>query len=84
MQSLIGQIHLKKDGDFVLIPIVGGQEIIFGTANTDKEVNEKFRKLKIFYKEAIPYEGWDKYTEINLKYDRQIVGKTKDNNEEEN
>jgi cell division protein FtsQ len=84
MQSLIGQIHLKKDGDFVLIPIVGGQEIIFGTANTDKEVSEKFRKLKIFYKEAIPYEGWDKYTEINLKYDRQIVGKTRENNEEEN
>ena len=84
MQSLIGQIHLRKDGDFVLVPIVGGQEIIFGTANTDKEVKEKFRKLKIFYKEAIPYEGWDKYTEINLKYDRQIVGKTKENNEEEN
>jgi cell division protein FtsQ len=84
MQSLIGQIHLRKEGDFVLVPIVGGQEIIFGTANTDKEVKEKFRKLKIFYKEAIPYEGWDKYTEINLKYDRQIVGKTKENNEEEN
>jgi cell division protein FtsQ len=84
MQSLIGQVHLRKDGDFVLIPIVGGQEIIFGTANSDKEVKEKFRKLKIFYNEAIPYEGWDKYNEINLKYDRQIVGKTKENNEEEN
>ena len=76
MQSLIGQIHLKKNGDFVLIPLVGGQKIIFGTAKTDKEVKDKFKKLKIFYEEGIPYEGWDKYEEISLKYDNQIVCKT--------
>lgn len=76
MQSLVGQIHLKKDGDFVLIPLVGGQKIIFGSAHTDEEVNEKFNKLKIFYKEAIPYEGWNKYEEISLKYKKQIVCKT--------
>jgi len=76
MQSLIGQIHLKKDGDFVLIPLVGGQKIIFGSAFTDEEVREKFKKLKIFYKEAIPYEGWDKYEEISLKYKKQIVCRT--------
>jgi cell division protein FtsQ len=80
MQALIGQVHLKKSGDFILVPIVGGQEIVFGTANTEKEVKEKFEKLKIFYSEAIPYEGWNKYTEINLKYEKQIVGKTKENN----
>lgn len=84
MQALIGQVHLKKSGDFILVPIVGGQEIVFGTANTDKEVKEKFEKLKIFYSEAIPYEGWNKYTEINLKYDKQIVGKTIESNTQEN
>lgn len=76
MQSLIGQIHLKKNGDFVLIPLVGGQKIIFGSAFSDEEVREKFDKLKIFYKEAIPYEGWNKYKEISLKYKKQIVCKT--------
>ncbi|MBI1836118.1 MAG: hypothetical protein HYR91_02515 [Flavobacteriia bacterium] len=77
LQSLVGQIHLKINGDFVLIPQVGGQEIIFGTAFSDEEVREKFRKLKIFYMEAIPYEGWNKYEEISLKYDKQIVCKKK-------
>jgi cell division protein FtsQ len=76
MQSLVGQIHLKKNGDFVLIPLVGDQKIIFGTAKSDEEVRTKFKKLKIFYKEGIPYEGWNKYDEINLKYDNQIVCKT--------
>jgi cell division protein FtsQ len=77
LRSLIGQIHRKVNGDFVLIPEVGGQRIIFGTAYSDQEVREKFRKLKIFYMEAIPYEGWNKYEEISLKYDKQIVCKKK-------
>jgi cell division protein FtsQ len=78
MQSLIGQVHRENTGDFVLIPLVGGQKIIFGSAFSDDEVVDKFEKLKIFYKEAIPFEGWDKYSEISLKYDKQIVCKKKE------
>ncbi len=78
LHALIGQIHRKSNGDFVLIPEVGGQKIIFGTARTDEEVRDKFEKLKIFYKDAIPYEGWNKYEEISLKYDKQIVCKKKE------
>jgi cell division protein FtsQ len=75
-RSLIGQIHLERNGDFVLIPLVGEQKIIFGSAYSEKEVEDKFQKLRIFYKEAMPYEGWDKYSEISLKYKDQIVCKT--------
>jgi cell division protein FtsQ len=82
LRSLVGQIHLKKNDDFVLIPLVGGQKIIFGSAHTDEEVKEKFDKLMIFYEEAIPFEGWNKYDEISLKYNRQIVGKKVDGYEE--
>jgi cell division protein FtsQ len=57
----------------VLVPLVGDQKIVFGTANSAEEVKEKFERLKIFYKEAIPYEGWAKYNEISVKYDGQIV-----------
>ncbi len=77
MQTLIGQIHRESSGDFILLPIIGGQRVVFGAANTDKEVEEKFKKLQIFYKEAIPFEGWGKYSEINLKFDKQIVCKVK-------
>lgn len=78
MQALIGQIHRKRNGDFVLIPIIGGQEIIFGSALSTEEVEEKFKKLKIFYKEAMPYQGWNKYSEISLKYKEQIVCRKKE------
>jgi cell division protein FtsQ len=71
--KLIGQVYLEKDGDFVLVPLIGDQKIVFGTAYSEEEVKEKFKRLKIFYKEAIPYEGWVKYSEISVKYDGQIV-----------
>ena len=34
--SLIGQLHLEKNGDYVLIPIVGDQKIIFGAALSEE------------------------------------------------
>jgi cell division protein FtsQ len=73
LQKLIGQVYLQRDGDFVMIPLVGDKKIVFGTAYSEEEVKEKFERLKIFYKEAIPYEGWTKYNEISVKYDGQIV-----------
>ncbi len=76
--SLIGQVHRRGNGDFVLIPKVGGQKIVFGSALSKTEVEEKFKKLKVFYKEAIPYEGWNKYDEFILKYANQIVCKKKE------
>jgi cell division protein FtsQ len=77
----VGQIHLEKNGDFVLVPLVGDQKIIFGAAHSTQEVESKFDKLRIFYTEAIAYEGWSKYSEISLKYENQIVCKKKNINE---
>ncbi len=75
--SQIGQVFLKKNGDFILVPLVGDQKIIFGSAESNEEVEDKFKKLMIFYKEALPFEGWKHYSEINLKYRDQIVCKKK-------
>ena len=75
LQSLIGQVYLNGNNDFIMIPVLGDQKIVFGKANSEKQVKEKFQRLKVFYKEAIPYEGWSKYSEISLKYEGQIVCK---------
>ena len=75
LQSLIGQVYLNENGDFILIPVLGDQQIVFGKAHSEQQVREKFQRLKVFYKEAIPYEGWSKYSEISLKYEGQIVCK---------
>lgn len=69
----IGQIHKEKNGDFVLVPRVGDQKIIFGSALSNEEVKVKFRKLADFYREGIPYEGWSTYDCFDLKYENQVV-----------
>lgn len=73
LAPLIGQVYLGNNGEFVLIPLVGEQKIIFGSAHSKQQVEDKFKRLKIFYEEGMPYEGWKKYSEINVKYDGQIV-----------
>ena len=73
MNALIGQVYLEKNGDFILIPLVGKQTILFGSAKSDEVVADKFNRLKIFYKEGMPHEGWEKYNTIIVKYEGQIV-----------
>ena len=73
LSKLIGQVYLKKNGDFILIPLVGDQKIVFGSAYSEQKISEKFDRLRIFYEEGMPYEGWDKYDEISVKYEGQIV-----------
>lgn len=77
LSAQISQVYLREDGDFILVPQIGDQVIVFGTAHSESEIKRKFEKLSTFYKEGIAYEGWDKYKEINLKYSKQIVCKKK-------
>lgn len=64
------QIYREKNGDFIVIPKVGNQKINFGKLN---DFEGKIEKLKIFYKNGISPENLNLYTEINLKYNGQIV-----------
>lgn len=68
--SFIQQIHVSNTGEFTLVPLVGDQNIVLGTA---RKLDDKLRRLKIFYKEGMPYSGWRKYESINLKYNGQVV-----------
>lgn len=78
LSALIAQVEVDRNGDFILIPIVGNQKIYFGNPYSPKVVEERFEKLRIFYREALPYAGWGKYEGINLKYKNQVVCKKRD------
>ncbi len=72
LKHQIQQIYVQNDSSFVLVPVVGLQKIIFGKIDNYKT---KFRNLKAFYKKGITKKGWNVYSEINLKYENQIVCK---------
>jgi cell division protein FtsQ len=66
----IEQIYLNQYGDMELVPKVGNHKIIFGTS---EQMEEKFWKLKTFYKQGLNYTGWENYDTLNLKFQNQVV-----------
>lgn len=69
-KALIGQIYVAKNGDLILYPKLSEHKVILG--NTDN-LEEKFKYLKVFYKEALKHINWTQYESINLKYKSQII-----------
>ena len=69
-RRLVEQIHVEN-GEYVLVPKVGRQKIYFGQL---KNTDAKLRRLRIFYEEVMPYQGWRKYKGVDLRYADQVVG----------
>lgn len=69
-EAQIEQVFVNEKNDIELIPRVGNQRIILGTADS---LDVKMRNLLAFYKQAMPKVGWDTYKTINIKYTNQIV-----------
>lgn len=69
-KALFEQIYVNERKEYVLIPKVGDQTIIFGDL---ADMEDKFRRLRVFYEEAMSREGWQKFHSIDLRYDGQVV-----------
>lgn len=68
--ALVEQIYLNALGDLEFIPKIGHQTIIIGDTI---RLREKLSNLKHFYADGMKSEGWNIYSEINLKYRNQVV-----------
>lgn len=67
----IQQIYINEEKEMEIVPMVGDQKIIFGDTTA---MDEKFKKLMVFYKQGLNTTGWwNKYSSINLKFKNQIV-----------
>lgn len=66
----VEQIIVKPNNDIAFIPRVGDHTIIIGTLDN---LDKKFDKLMTFYHDGLNRIGWNKYSAINLKYDKQVV-----------
>jgi len=69
-KAQIEQIHVKSNGEFVLVPRAGGHLIEMGRV---EKLDIKFRNLLAFYKQGFKNGGWDKYRRVSLRFDNQIV-----------
>lgn len=66
----IEQLIVDDKNDIQLVPRLGDQRIILGTADS---LEVKMRNLRAFYNKAMPKVGWYTYKTINIKYTNQVV-----------
>lgn len=70
LKAQIAQIKLLKNGEVILYPQVTKQYIEFGHM---VDIKTKFKKLRLFYDEILPRNGWNSYYKVSLKYKNQII-----------
>lgn len=68
----IEQIWVNQAQELEIVPRAGNHIVKFGPPD---HFEEKFEYLEEFYVSALPDMGWNKYKEINLRYQGQIICK---------
>lgn len=70
LHRLISQVYVDRQGEMELSPMVGSYTIHFGDM---EDMEEKFEKLKAYYKEGAGKAGWINYKSIDLRYKNQVI-----------
>jgi cell division protein FtsQ len=66
----IEQINVLPNRDVELIPRKGSHTILLGKI---EDYRENLDKLKLFYEKGLSKIGWNKYSQINLKYKNLVI-----------
>ena len=69
-QSQVAQIDITAERNFEMIPVVGNHLVKLGKS---EDLNKKFHRLMVFYKQVLSKTGFDKYKVIDVQYAGQVV-----------
>ncbi|MCX8490194.1 MAG: cell division protein FtsQ [Cyclobacteriaceae bacterium] len=69
-KAQVAQLDIAKNGKISIYPQMTGQLIEFGKP---ENIEVKFKKLLVFYKEILPTRGWTRYERVNLEYEGQVI-----------
>jgi cell division protein FtsQ len=69
-KAQVAQMDIGGDGRITIYPQITGQKVEFGKAIN---IEDKFKKLMIFYKKVLPQRGWTRYERVNLEYEGQVI-----------
>ena len=68
--EMIDQLSMTRDGRVTLVPHVGNHTVRLGRV---ENYEEKLHNLLVFYRQAMPVAGWDRYRVVNVEYKGQVV-----------
>ncbi|MBC7902980.1 MAG: hypothetical protein H7Y27_06140 [Gemmatimonadaceae bacterium] len=67
----VAQIDITAAGNFEIVPLVGNHIVMFGDGN---DCAAKFKRLLVFYRQVSAKYGLEKYSVVNVQYDKQVIG----------
>jgi cell division protein FtsQ len=70
-QSQVSQMDITPQREFEMIPVVGNHVVKMGDG---MDMEKKFHRLFVFYKNVLSKTGFDKYKTINVQYAGQVIG----------
>lgn len=70
LRALVTMYHVMDTNNIIIVPDLSGHVINIGNAS---DFDNKFAKLKLFYREVMPKKGWNTYDTISVKWNHQIV-----------
>ncbi|RPE09882.1 hypothetical protein EGT74_23255 [Chitinophaga lutea] len=71
----VEQIVITGDRKFEITPKFGNHVVVFGEGT---DIENKFAKLLIFYREGLSKTGWNTYSRINIAYQDEVIGTRRD------
>ncbi len=71
-EAQTAQLYINSLGTIYLIPRLGNHTVILGD---DSDIEEKLKRLEIFYNHISKKAGWDSFKYINVQFKNQIVCK---------
>ena len=69
--SQVAQINITPERNFEISPVVGNHLIKLGNG---RDIEKKFNRLMIFYKQVLAEKGFDSYSIVDVQYTGQVVG----------
>lgn len=69
-RAQIAYMCIDEKGKIFIHTQIGKQLVAFGFPET---IEKKLAKLTLFYKQIVPYKGWNTYKRVNIEFDNQIV-----------
>lgn len=73
--ELVSMIVAEDKDNLILVPRIRGHVVNFGDTT---RLDEKKRALMMFYRQVMPYKGWNEYDTISVKFRGQIVATRRD------
>lgn len=69
LQSIVDEISFKSESDIQLVSKIGNAKVLLGDTT---DLVEKLDRFEVFYKEAYARMGWEKYSQVDVRFKDKV------------